>query len=189
MRLIKGFVNILTWIVYACIACYLLIAAPMLAGYHPVVVLSGSMEPTYHVGSIIYYKEADFADINVGDAITFQAGEDGMVTHRVVEKSELSQNFVTKGDANETEDPNPVDYDEVIGKVWKVSIPYAGYFVNYSKNMGVIVVMAAIIILGIALDMFFPDKKKEEKTEAYGDRGQGRWRQWRKRRRKWRRRP
>ena len=57
MRLIKGFVNILTWIVYACIACYLLIAAPMLAGYHPVVVLSGSMEPTYHVGSIIYYKK------------------------------------------------------------------------------------------------------------------------------------
>lgn len=47
MRLIKGFVNILTWIVYACIACYLLIATPMLAGYHPVVVLSGSMEPTY----------------------------------------------------------------------------------------------------------------------------------------------
>lgn len=156
MRLIKGFVNILTWIVYACIACYLLIAAPMLAGYHPVVVLSGSMEPTYHVGSVIYYKEADFADINVGDAITFQAGEDGMVTHRVVEKSELSQNFVTKGDANETEDPNPVDYDEVIGKVWKVSIPYAGYFVNYSKNMGVIVVMAAIIVLGIAPGYVFP---------------------------------
>ena len=32
--------------------------------------------------------------------------------------------------------------------------------------MGVIIVMAAIIVLGIALDMFFPDKKKEEKTEA-----------------------
>ena len=118
------------------------------------------------MGSIIYYKEADFADINVGDAITLQAGEDGMLTHRVVEKSELSQNFVTKGDANISEDPSPVDYDEVIGKVWKVSIPYAGYFVNYSKNIAVIAVMAGIIVLGIALDMIFPDKKKEEKTEA-----------------------
>ena len=149
MRLIKGLVNILSWAVYACIACYLLIAAPMLAGYRPVVVLSGSMEPTYHVGSVIYYKEAPFADINVGDAITFRAGEDGMVTHRVTQKSELSQNFTTKGDANLSEDPNPVDYSDVMGKVWKVSIPYAGYFVNYGKNVTVIAVMAAVIIINI----------------------------------------
>lgn len=104
MKLIKGLFTILSWAVYAFIACYLLIAAPMLAGYHPVVVLSGSMEPTFHVGSVIYYKEAEFADINVGDAITLRAGEDGMVTHRVTEKSELSQTFTTKGDANLSED-------------------------------------------------------------------------------------
>ena len=172
MRLIKGLVNILSWAVYACIACYLLIAAPMLAGYRPVVVLSGSMEPTYHVGSVIYYKEAPFADINVGDAITFRAGEDGMVTHRVTQKSELSQNFTTKGDANLSEDPNPVDYSDVMGKVWKVSIPYAGYFVNYGKNVTVIAVMAAVIIINIVLDMIFPDKekkKKSEQTEAKAD--------------------
>ena len=170
MRLIKGLVNILSWAVYACIACYLLIAAPMLAGYHPVVVLSGSMEPTYHVGSVIYYKEAPFADINVGDAITFRAGEDGMVTHRVTQKSELSQNFTTKGDANLSEDPNPVDYSDVMGKVWKVSIPYAGYFVNYGKNVTVIAVMAAVIIINIVLDMIFPDKeKKSEQTDAKAD--------------------
>lgn len=166
MRLIKGLVNILSWAVYACIACYLLIAAPMLAGYHPVVVLSGSMEPTFHVGSVIYYKEAEFADINVGDAITFRAGEDGMVTHRVTEKSELSQTFTTKGDANLSEDPNPVEYSDVIGKVWKVSIPYAGYFVNYSKNITTIAVMAAIIIINIVLDMIFPDKEKKKKEPS-----------------------
>lgn len=171
MKLIKGLVNIVSWIVYACIACYLLIAAPMLAGFRPVVVLSGSMEPTYHVGSIIYYKQAAFSDINVGDAITFKAGEDGMVTHRVTEKSELSQTFTTKGDANQTEDPNPVDYGDVIGKVWKVSIPYAGYFVSYGKNVTVIAAMAFVIILNIVLDMVFQDKKdktdkKETKKEA-----------------------
>ena len=166
MRLIKGLVNILSWAVYACIACYLVIAAPMLAGYRPVVVLSGSMEPTYHVGSVIYYKEAPFADINVGDAITFRAGEDGMVTHRVTEKSELSQTFTTKGDANLSEDPNPVDYSDVMGKVWKVSIPYAGYFVNYSKNITTIAVMAAIIIINIVLDMIFTDKGKKKKEPS-----------------------
>ena len=163
MKLIKGLFIILSWAVYACIACYLLIAAPMLAGYHPVVVLSGSMEPTFHVGSVIYYKEAEFADINVGDAITFRAGEDGMVTHRVTEKSELSQTFTTKGDANLSEDPNPVEYSDVLGKVWKINIPYAGYFVNYSKNITTIAVMAAIIIINIVLDMIFPDKEKKKK--------------------------
>lgn len=67
MKIIKGLVSIASWVVYACIICYLLIASPMIAGYKPVVVLSGSMEPTYHVGSVIYYKHLPFADIQVGE--------------------------------------------------------------------------------------------------------------------------
>lgn len=166
MKIIKGIFNILSWAVYACIICYLLIASPMVAGYRPVVVLSGSMEPTYHVGSVIYYKHADFADINVGDAITFRAGEASMVTHRVTQKGELSGTFTTKGDANMSEDPNPVDYSQVLGKVLKFSIPMAGFFVGYSKNFMVIGLMAAVIIINILLDSLFPTKKKgEERTE------------------------
>ena len=53
MNVLKQLFNILSWPVYLCIAGYLLIAAPMLAGYRPVVVLSGSMEPTFPVGSVI----------------------------------------------------------------------------------------------------------------------------------------
>lgn len=166
MKIVKGVINIASWLVYLCIACYLLIAAPMLAGYKPVVVLSGSMEPTYHVGSVIYYRQAPFEDIMEGDAITFRAGEDGMVTHRVVKKNELSGTFQTKGDANQTEDPSPVEYKDVIGKVWKISIPYAGFFVAYSKNFTVIGIMAAIIILNVVCDSLIPGKKKgEERAE------------------------
>ena len=109
MKIVKGLVGIASGIVYACILCYLLIASPMIAGYKPVVVLSGSMEPTYHVGSVIYYKHTAFANIQVGDTITFRAGTDGMVTHRVTSKSELSRTFTTKGDANPSEDPSPVE--------------------------------------------------------------------------------
>ena len=54
MNVLKQLFNILSWPVYLCIAGYLLIAAPMLAGYRPVVVLSGSMEPAFPVGSVIY---------------------------------------------------------------------------------------------------------------------------------------
>ena len=71
MKILKNLFNILSWIVYIAIFCYILIVAPMVAGYKPVVVLSGSMEPTYHVGSVIYYKSTSFADIQEGDAVTF----------------------------------------------------------------------------------------------------------------------
>ncbi len=47
--------------------------------------LSGSMELTYHVGALIYVKEVDPSEIQVGDAITFLPSEDTVATHRVVE--------------------------------------------------------------------------------------------------------
>ncbi len=160
-KYLKRLFNILSWPVYVCIAAYLLIAAPLVVGYRPVVVLSGSMEPTYHVGSIIYYKATPFDQIAEGDAITYQVGTDGeLVTHRVVEKQEISQEFVTKGDANETEDPMPVSYRNVVGRAAKWTIPYAGYFVSFGKTPAVIGIMVAILVIGIILDNVTADGKK-----------------------------
>lgn len=153
MRYVRLIFNILSVPVYICIAVFLLIAAPMLAGYRPVVVLSGSMEPSYHVGSILYYRETPFEEIEKGDAVTFRAGEGGsLVTHRVVEKRELSQELVTKGDANETADPNPVSSSDVVGKAAGISIPWAGYFVTYGRRPQAIAVMAGILVLGSIFD-------------------------------------
>ena len=165
MNVLKQLFNILSWPVYLCIAGYLLIVAPMLAGYRPVVVLSGSMEPAFPVGSVIYYKAASFEQIQEGDPITFHAGEDGsLVTHRVVEKQELSSDFITKGDANETADPNPVSYDRVAGRASDVKIPYAGYFVTYGRTPQAIGSMGGILVIGILLDFICPGKKREEKA-------------------------
>lgn len=165
MKILKTIVNLASYVVYAAIAVYLLIAAPMVLGYRPVVVLSGSMEPTYPVGSVIYYKDAPFGDIAEGDAITFHAGDgDGaLVTHRVVRKNEVSATFVTKGDANETEDINEVSYDRVAGKVWKVCLPMAGYLINFGKQITVIAAMGGIILISLILDVIAPDKKKKPK--------------------------
>ncbi len=163
MKLVQKILNILSWPVYICIAAYLLIAAPMVAGCRPVVVLSGSMEPTYHVASVIYYKSAPFNKINNGDPITFRAGENSLVTHRVVEKREGAQEFVTKGDANPTNDPNPVSYQNVVGKALPFSIPYAGYFVDFGKKPVVIGVMAVILIGGILTDQLV--KKDGQKQD------------------------
>lgn len=166
MKTAKFITNILTAIVYVCIIGFLAIAAPMVLGYHPVVVLSGSMEPTYHVGSVIYYKAVPFEQINVGDPITFVGAEGGaMVTHRVVEKDESARAFGTEGDANDGRDPGMVPYTNVVGKASKISIPYGGYFVNYGKQPFVIGIMVAILLAGTVVDHLAKEEKKDGKEQ------------------------
>ena len=132
-------------------------AAPILAGYRSVIVLSGSMEPAYPVGSIMYYKAVDFDSIAIGDAITFKIGESALATHRVVKKNEEEQSFVTKGDSNPSEDMEPVAYEAVVGRATDFAIPYAGYFAHYIQNVYIIVIMGVILLIGMLL---IPDKKK-----------------------------
>ena len=86
-------------------------------GLTPYTVLSGSMEPTYHVGSLIYVKEAEPAEIEVGDPITFVVNEDLLVaTHRVVEidvQTSRQQTIVDEnGEAMVDAEGNPI-YEEV----------------------------------------------------------------------------
>ena len=72
---------------------FLLIAAALviafagvrLVGLTPYAVLSGSMEPQYPVGSLIYVKDADPSSVEVGQAITFRQGSGTLVTHQVYE--------------------------------------------------------------------------------------------------------
>ena len=40
-------------------------------------VVSGSMEPKYSIGDLIYVKKVDPASVKVGDTITFVLNEDG----------------------------------------------------------------------------------------------------------------
>lgn len=101
-------------------------------------VLSGSMEPTYHVGSVIYVKDVDPYDLLVGDPVTFEFGADATATHRIVAIVPDEQNpdsfcFQTKGDANDTVDNALVSYDEVIGKPI-FTIPYLGYLAMYIQT-------------------------------------------------------
>ena len=74
-------------------------------GLTPFAVLSGSMEPTYHVGALIYVKDTEPSEIKVGDPITFVVNEDLLVaTHRVVD----IETFTTGHRAVVDEAGNPV---------------------------------------------------------------------------------
>ena len=134
-------------------------------------VISGSMEPTYSVGDLLYVKEVDPDSVKVGDPITFVLNEDLVVaTHRVVEIDRENNQFITKGDANETEDANPVHFNNLVG-VPVFAIPLLGYVSAYIQQPpGMYVAIALGIILLVAV--FLPDilakksKKQEQQEEA-----------------------
>lgn len=99
------------------------------------IVLSGSMEPTFYPGDIILIKHVAPEEIKVGDIITINSTERPIYTHRVINItwSDGCPIFQTKGDANEDPDNIKATYDEVLGKViliYPVHIVYSlqGYF-------------------------------------------------------------
>lgn len=120
--------------VLAVAALAFLLAGIRILGFTPYAVLSGSMEPAFHVGSLIYVKSVDPEDIKVGDAITFRlSGEDTAATHRVIEIDRENQCFYTKGDANETPDASPVPYSSVLGRA-VFTVPKLGLFSSWLSS-------------------------------------------------------
>ena len=134
MAIIRRIIKILACVTYLVIFAYLLILAPQLMGYKPIVVLSGSMEPTYKTGGVIYYKPVSSpSELKVNDVITFQFDNAAFVTHRIVGFYNDDE-YITKGDNNNSEDTRSVKFSEVQGKVADKYLPYVGFFVNYVNS-------------------------------------------------------
>lgn len=117
VRIVPLVCNILgTLILAAAIVMVVPATVPRYFGYGIYNVETGSMAPELPVGSIVYVKETDPADVAEGDIIAFE-NMGAVVTHRVVKNRLVEGEFVTKGDANEEEDPWTVKYDQMIGRV------------------------------------------------------------------------
>ncbi len=106
------------------IAAAIPLTIPNFMGYEVYNVVSGSMEPTIPIGSIIYVKEVDPTEIYSGDIIAFRS-EGSVIMHRVTENKVVEGTFTTKGDANDGEDMNDVPYENLIGVVVR-HIPVLG---------------------------------------------------------------
>ena len=179
MKIAKKLWNGLTTVLVALVVVLaVLLVGVRLVGLTPYVVLSGSMEPTYHTGSLIYVKKADPFTIEAGTPITFMMDEDTIATHRVVEvvpdeTDSTVVRFRTKGDANDAPDGSLVHYKNVIGTP-VFSIPYLGYVSDYITNPPGMYIGFAV--LGIIILMLFApdllrdadkaDKKAEEKKKG-----------------------
>ena len=162
--------TVTTLLVSAVVIFVILLAGVRFAGLVPYAVLSGSMEPEYPVGSLLYVKNVDTNKLKVGDDITFMLDEDTLATHRIVEVIPDGEDasvvrFKTKGIANEYADGGLVHSKNVVGKP-VFCIPYLGYVSSYIQNPpGLYIAIAGgVIILALA---FLPDlfKDKPQKTE------------------------
>lgn len=112
-------------------------------------VQSGSMEPSIHLGSIVMIKPQD--SYLKDDIITIAdpASPKNTVTHRIVEVKDSKTTYVTKGDANQTNDSSERLQQNILGKVI-FSIPLLGYPVSFAKTsegLLILVVVPATVII------------------------------------------
>lgn len=154
-----------TVLVVLVVLCAIFLVGSRILGYRMYNVVSGSMEPTYSVGDLLYVKEVDVYDIEVGDPITFVLNDELTVaTHRVVRVDAEQQRFYTQGDSNKTEDSGFVHFKNVIG-VPKFAIPLLGYVSNFVQTSPGIYITIGVMILLVVL-VFLPDLLRKKKAKA-----------------------
>ena len=106
MRAFKKIWNVVgTLFVTLMVVLAILLVGVRVIGLTPFAVLSGSMEPTYHVGALIYVKSIQPQDVQVGMPLTFVVDESLLVaTHRVID----IETVTTREEAELDESGNPV---------------------------------------------------------------------------------
>ena len=155
-------------ILAAVIASYLPLSVPRLLGYEIYDVLSGSMEPTIPVGSVIYVQYTEPTELEEGDVIAFYRDAD-VIAHRVVSNESTMGRLATKGDANEEQDVSAVDYTAVIGRV-TFSVPYLGNLMDiYASTIGKVyaLVFAACGAMLNILAGRMRDRRRSAAVEEY----------------------
>lgn len=151
------------------------IVVPLATGAKPYTILTGSMEPQYPPGTLVVVKPVDVSEINLGDVITYQleSGKPQVVTHRVVAVGAAADGtplFITRGDANDADDPEPVQPVQIVGELW-YSVPYVGWINNVvtgqARAWAIPIVVAGLFVYGIVLlAMGFRDRRRAKAATA-----------------------
>lgn len=116
-------------------------------GYRPVVVTSGSMEPVVRTGDVVITKPTDVDD-DLGDQTVIDfidPATDERRLHRVIEVTRAG--YRTKGDANQSPDPQLVPPDHVRGAGF-ILAPYVGYVTIWTDRgeWGRLAAAAAVLL-------------------------------------------
>lgn len=169
MALARRIYSTVTWVLIgAVVLLALALVGVRIVGLTPYAVISGSMEPAYPVGSLLYIQKTDATALKAGDPVTYRMSSGQIVTHRVIEVVEdpvMGHCYRTKGDANDTVDGPLLSPSSVIGKP-VACIPLLGYVSFYIQNPpGTYVAMmlvAGLMGLSLLTDLLFPKEEKKE---------------------------
>lgn len=136
------------------LALSLFMLVPRLFGYSEYTVVTGSMEPELPVGSLVLVKSVEAEELEEGDIISYSKGpgDQAVITHRIIKNDRENGEIITKGDANQAEDLEPVKYDFVIGKVEK-SFPGLGVPAQAAGTIPGKIALASVIIAGYLLTL------------------------------------
>lgn len=135
-------------------------------GYKQYIVMTGSMQPSYNIGDLIFEKEIAKEDIKLNDVITYslENGQD-TVTHRVIdiieENGETYYQF--KGDNNNSPDPDLVTYEQIQGKVIYKIDRLGSLIAEFVSGTGVILILIIFIL------SYMKTNRKEERRIARED--------------------
>ena len=119
----------------------IIFVVPLIIGFKPYVIKSGSMVPTFKIGDVAYTKKVAFSSLKDGE--------------------KHDSYIITKGDANKTEDAKYVYEDDLIGKVY-FHVPYVGHFTSALNKTSakVIVVVIVLVNVGLAILANWLNKRK-----------------------------
>lgn len=135
---------------------------PNIAGVSVFIVLTGSMEPEIATDSLIATVKTPPEELKIGDIISFYftvSGETAVNTHRIIEITEKDgvYSFRTRGDANQSEDPNEVSQTQLIGRV-VFSSYFIGRVISFLRQkyvfMALILIPLAVVIVVYIVKLF-----------------------------------
>lgn len=144
------------------------VAFNIFSGAKGYAVITDSMSPEINRGDVVFVKQTDFNSLKQGDivTVTFPDGS-GYFTHRIIAIDYDVQVIRTKGDANQSRDPQPSVKEQIVGKVW-YSVPLLGYFSIAFSNLGAVKISVILAVAAIVLISLSAAASKLKKAKTRG---------------------
>lgn len=126
-------------------------------GIRPLCVTSGSMEPEIKEGDMVYIRKCQTADVEIGDIIAFETGNNQLVLHRVVDMK--TEEVITKGDANDYNDFAPVISKNIRGKLVLV-LPECGRWYKTISSVKTGTILGVYIVCRLTFSVYYYIKER-----------------------------
>jgi signal peptidase len=113
------------------------------------------MAPAIPIGSVVITARTPEEALKPGDVITYSLteGTNDLVTHRIASRYAKPHYFITRGEANKQDDPIPVHYSQVVGKVI-LTLPMLGHVVDsFSSPLSAALLITMIFLLAAILQV------------------------------------